>query len=95
VRRLLPAGVAKLLGLQPLGMLLFVLRRGVVAVFTIPTLQCNDFAHDFLKPFQKNGTCFVKIAQLLDDFGYRAGADGVAAFANGEAQALFERYRSD
>ena len=33
--------------------------------------------------------------KLLDDFGNGAGADGVAAFANGEAQALFERYRCD
>jgi hypothetical protein len=43
--RLLAAGVAKLLGFQPLGMLLFVLRRGVVAVLTVPALQSNDFAH--------------------------------------------------
>src|SRR6266478_8123475 len=33
--------------------------------------------------------------QLLDDLGYRAGADGVAAFADGEAQTLLQRYRRD
>jgi hypothetical protein len=44
--RLLPAGVAKLLGFQPLGMLLLILRRGVVAVLAVPALQCNDLAHD-------------------------------------------------
>jgi hypothetical protein len=44
--RLLPAGVAKLLGFQPLGMLLLVLRGRVVAVLTVPALQCNDLAHD-------------------------------------------------
>jgi hypothetical protein len=49
--RLLPAGIAKLLGFQPLGMLLLVLRGGVVAVLTVPALQCNDLAHD-LKTFQ-------------------------------------------
>jgi hypothetical protein len=43
---LLPAGVAKLLGFQPLGMLLLILRRGVVAVLAVPALQCNDLAHD-------------------------------------------------
>src|SRR5260370_20830109 len=32
---------------------------------------------------------------LLDDLGYRAGADGVAAFADGEAQTLLQRYRRD
>src|ERR1700676_200038 len=31
--------------------------------------------------------------KLLDDFGDRAGADGVAAFANRETQPLLERYR--
>jgi hypothetical protein len=43
---LLPAGVAKLLGFHPLGMLLLVLRSGVIAVLTVPALQCNDLAHD-------------------------------------------------
>jgi hypothetical protein len=50
VGRLLPAGVAKLLGFHPLGMLFLVFRRGVVAVLTVPALQCNDLAHG-LKTF--------------------------------------------
>src|SRR6266404_9394086 len=33
--------------------------------------------------------------QLLDDLRDRAGADGVAAFADGEAQTLLQRYRRD
>jgi hypothetical protein len=45
VGRLLAAGVAKLLGFQPLGMLLLILCRRVVAVLTIPALQCNNLAH--------------------------------------------------
>src|SRR5690242_10318060 len=32
---------------------------------------------------------------LLDDFGYGAGAHGVAAFANREPQSLFQRHRRD
>jgi hypothetical protein len=46
VRRLLPAGIAKLLRFEPLGMLFLVLGRRVVAVLTIPALQCNDLAHN-------------------------------------------------
>jgi hypothetical protein len=45
VRRLLAARVAKLLRLQAFRVLLLVLRRRVVTVFTIPALQSNDFPH--------------------------------------------------
>jgi hypothetical protein len=50
---LLAAGIAKLFGLQPLGMLLLVLRGGVIAILAITTLQRNDFPH-FSNPFQKS-----------------------------------------
>jgi hypothetical protein len=50
---LLAAGVAKFPGLQPLGMLLFVLRSGVIAILAVTTLQRNDFPH-FSNPFQKS-----------------------------------------
>jgi predicted lipid carrier protein YhbT len=55
VRRLLPARVAELLRFHPLSVLLFVLRRCVVAVFAIPALQRNDFSH-FSKPFPSQKT---------------------------------------
>src|SRR6267378_42360 len=45
VRRLFAARIAELLRLQPLGVLFFVLRRRVIAVFAIAALQRNDFAH--------------------------------------------------
>jgi hypothetical protein len=45
VRSLLAARIAKLLGLQAFGVLLLVLCRRVVTVFTIPALQRNDFPH--------------------------------------------------
>jgi hypothetical protein len=45
VRGLLAAGVAKLLSLQPLGVLFLVFRSCVVAVLTVPALQRNDFPH--------------------------------------------------
>jgi hypothetical protein len=38
VRRLLAAGIAKLLRFHPFGMLLFVLSGGVIAIFAIATL---------------------------------------------------------
>jgi hypothetical protein len=50
---LLAAGVAKLPGLQPLGMLLLVFRGGVIAILAVTTLQRNDFPH-FLNPFLKS-----------------------------------------
>src|ERR1700737_1609390 len=59
VCRLLAARVAEFLCFQPLGVLLFVLRCRVVAVFAIAALQCNDLAHD-LRPFQKPKTLRLK-----------------------------------
>jgi hypothetical protein len=50
---LLAAGIAKLLGFQPLRMLLFVLCGGVIAILAVTTLQRNDFPH-FSNPFQKS-----------------------------------------
>jgi hypothetical protein len=45
VGRMLPAGTAKLLRFQTLGMLLFIFCCGVVPVLTVTTLQRNDFPH--------------------------------------------------
>jgi hypothetical protein len=50
VRRVLAARVAKLLRLQPVGVLLLVLRGGVIPVLALTTLQGNDFPH-FLNSF--------------------------------------------
>jgi hypothetical protein len=58
---LLAAGVAKFFGLQPLGMLLLVLRGGVVAILAVTTLQRNDFPH-FSNPFQKSADRFGRPA---------------------------------
>ena len=52
MRRVLAALPAKLAHLQPVRRCLPVLRRGVVLVFAISTLQLNDFAgHCWLTPF--------------------------------------------
>ena len=51
VRRLLAARIAEFLRFHPLGVLLLVLRRCVVAVFAIAALQRDDFAHE-LEPFR-------------------------------------------
>ena len=49
MRRMLPARVAKLGELQPSRGCFLVLRRRIVPVLAIRTLQCNDLAHyDFL-----------------------------------------------
>jgi hypothetical protein len=45
VRRVLPARIAKLLGLQTVGVLLLVFGGGVIAILAFTTLQRNDFAH--------------------------------------------------
>jgi hypothetical protein len=47
--RMMPAGRAELLELYPVLVLLFVLRRRVIAVFAITALQCDYLAHE-LKP---------------------------------------------
>jgi hypothetical protein len=46
MRGVLAARPAKLLGLHTFGVLLFVFRRCVVAIFAIAALQRNDFPHD-------------------------------------------------
>jgi hypothetical protein len=51
VRRLLAAGIAKLLCFHSFCVLLLVFGRCVVAVFAIPALQRDDFSHDSM-PFQ-------------------------------------------
>ena len=47
VRRVLSAEAAELAELQPLGRLLLVLRRAVVAPLTFGARQRNDVSHDF------------------------------------------------
>ena len=44
----MPACAAKLLQLQPVLVLLLVLRRSVVAVLAVTALQSNNFAHRVL-----------------------------------------------
>ena len=74
-------------------MLLLVLRGRVVSVLAIAALQRNHFPHGSAR-FQSLRSALFKF-RLLNDVRDRAGADGVAAFANREAQALFQRHRSD
>jgi len=45
VRRVLAAGITELLRFQPLGVLLLIFCRCIVAVFAIAALQRNDLAH--------------------------------------------------
>jgi hypothetical protein len=44
---MMPAGGAEFLQLQPILVLLFVLRRRIIPILTVSTLQCDDFAHRF------------------------------------------------
>jgi hypothetical protein len=46
VRRVLPAEAAELAELQPLGRLLLVLRRAVIAPLTVLARQRDDVSHD-------------------------------------------------
>src|SRR6202158_686774 len=93
MRRVLAARIAKFLGFQPVLVLLAVLGRRVVPVLAIAALQRNNFAHRsiHLSP----GLRRQAILCLFDDLGHGAGADGVAAFANREAQPFLEGYRSN
>ncbi|HXQ27482.1 MAG TPA: hypothetical protein VN822_13835, partial [Candidatus Acidoferrales bacterium] len=45
VRGVLPTRIAELLRLETVRMLLLVLGGGVVPVFAIVALQCDDFSH--------------------------------------------------
>jgi hypothetical protein len=69
VRRLLAARIAKLLRFQTLRVLLFVLRRGVVAVLAFAALQCNGLAH-FL-PSLLSTRRFDLITQVQQSAHYR------------------------
>jgi hypothetical protein len=48
VSRVLPARPAKLLGLQAIGMFLFVFCGGVIPVLALTALQSNDFPHSLI-----------------------------------------------
>src|SRR5262249_6962335 len=78
VRSVLATEAAVLAHLEPLGRLLLVLRRAVVAALTFAARHGYDVAHT---------------PALLENLRNRAGADGASAFADGEAEALFERDR--
>jgi hypothetical protein len=41
----LPARIAELFGLHPVGMLLLILRRRIIPIFAIVALQRDDFSH--------------------------------------------------
>jgi hypothetical protein len=70
VIRVLAAGIAELRELEAAGGRLLVLRRGVIPVFAIGTLQCNNFAHLFiLTDFAEFHTSTAKPFILNDDDG--------------------------
>src|SRR5437762_1349889 len=79
VSGVLPTEAAKLRELQPLGRLLLVLRRAVVAPPAHGARERHDVSHGFA------------FRSLFDDIGHRAGADRPAALADREARALLER----
>src|SRR5438874_6620945 len=79
VSRVLPTEAAELRELQPLGRLLLVLRRAVVAPPAHGARERHDVSHGFA------------FRSLFDDIGHRAGADRPAALADREARALLER----
>jgi hypothetical protein len=45
VRGVFPAPVAEFPGLQPIGVLLLIFGRGVIAILALTTLQRNNFSH--------------------------------------------------
>src|SRR5579875_1004662 len=81
VRRVLATGVAIFPRFEPVRMFLPVFRGRVIAIFAFAALQRDNFSHD---------PC-----TLLDDLGDGAGAHGVPAFPDGEAQPLLQRHRRD
>jgi hypothetical protein len=46
----LAAAITELLELKAAGGRLFVLRRRVIALFALATLQCDNFTHSFILP---------------------------------------------
>src|SRR5215468_4434786 len=91
MRRVLPARTAKLFGLHAIGVLFLVLRGGVIAILALTTLQGNNFAH-FSNPFMSRASRIApaRLGKLLNNFGDRTCSNGVAAFANREAQPLLQ-----
>ena len=101
VRRVLPAEAAELAHLEPLGRLLLVLRRAVVAPLTLGARQRDDVSHGCIlvglgtraRDSDRLEPRVPSPEPLFDDLRDRAGADRAAAFADREARALFERDR--
>src|ERR1700745_2756883 len=99
--RVLAAAVAELLELETAGGRLLVLRRRVVPLLAIRALQCDDFAHLSILPHRSQPASPSKQAsagrfpsifyRLLQDLRNGSGADGSAAFADGEPETLLHR----
>src|SRR5882762_10736583 len=103
---MLPTEAAELRELQPLGRLLLVLRRRVIAPLALEAGERHDVSHgcdpvgilDWGFGIRESRTtnpdeCLIpnpKIPTLLDDLRDRSRADGAAALADGEPRALFE-----
>ena len=98
--RVLPAERTVLLHLQPLGRLLLVLRRRVVAALALGAGQGDDvaLAAPSLRSHQGRMGQLTPpslFPALLENLGHRAGADRAAALADGEAHPLLHRDRRD
>ena len=92
---MLAARIAKLPGLHAFGVLLFVLRRRVVAVFAIAALQRNDFSHDFLSsPARFSESALLLSLRLSQDLKPESAAiepiaDGLRLLVDSEPTRLF------
>jgi hypothetical protein len=64
--RVVPTSRAEFLQLQPVLLLLLVLRRRVIAVLALAALQSNDFAHKLAFSFQPSAlsSCFSPTGNL-------------------------------
>jgi hypothetical protein len=58
--RMVPTSAAKLLQLQPVLVLLLILRRGVIAVLAVTALHCDNFAHLLALSFQLSAISFTQ-----------------------------------
>src|SRR5213078_3383927 len=101
VIRVFTAASAELLELQTIRSCLLVLRRHVIAAFTVTALQYNVIAWHKSLPVRTPPACSIRRhaggvrTLLLHNFGHSSGAHRATAFANREAQTFFHRNRRD
>ena len=91
MRRMFPATRAKLAELETIRVVTTILLGGVISLFAVIALKCNDWTNILLL----GSHAILPTFSLFHNFGDDTGADGQATFTDGELRTLLQSHRHD